>query len=346
MRIVSGFGALLATLLSISAAGAATIIPVVPVPGSIWTFVEGINDNNVIAGFYGTPDGVHHGFYGTLDGRYTTFDFDPVNAPGTLVRGIDNQGDLIGTANVENSQSLLDEVEFERFADGSMKQITNAHAPVHGVGGGIDPHGTFTAENWHEDNTVDGFWGKHARAKHLIDLGFTTTRLRPRAINKDGAIAGYFRMTALPYEGFLLENGVTTVINYPDPNLDETLVEGVNSKGTVSGFWVALTGEEFAFTYNAPSATFTPITVPGFANSEAYSVNDEGLIALTGYSADFSTFAPFVYCPRPANRCPAGGMEIADGKPVHALIGGLPRRAGPDRTQPLNRRHAVPLLWQ
>src|ERR1043166_9920637 len=49
-------------------AGAAVLIPVIPVPNSSATTVFGINDSNTIAGsFIGQDDGIEHAFVGSLD---------------------------------------------------------------------------------------------------------------------------------------------------------------------------------------------------------------------------------------------------------------------------------------
>src|ERR1700739_756932 len=90
---------LFAALLATASAQAATLIPVPAVPGSVYTIVLSINDNNVISGYYEPAEGGIHAFYGTLEGSYTTFDFDNVNDPGTEARGINNKGDIVGIAN-------------------------------------------------------------------------------------------------------------------------------------------------------------------------------------------------------------------------------------------------------
>ena len=51
-KVMLGLSCLFAT----PAAHAATLIAVVPFPGSTGTSVSGINDNNVIAGMYTTAD--------------------------------------------------------------------------------------------------------------------------------------------------------------------------------------------------------------------------------------------------------------------------------------------------
>lgn len=343
MRTSSKLAALFAVLTA-SSAHAATLIPVPPVPGSILTIVSGINDDNIIVGSYETADGIEHGFYGTLDGQYTTFDFDAVNDSGTSVRDIDNKGNMTGTANL-TQLNTVDLVEFERFANGSMKLITDHGTLVHGVSGGISPKGTFAAEDWHADNTVDGFVGKNAKIKSQVDLGFTTTRTRPRDVTNSGDIVGYFKGTSGGFQGFLLHGGTTTVINNPDVNAVQTELEGVNAGGTITGFWYDSDFDQFAFTYDEKKATFTPITIPGFPNTSADGVNSAGLIAVQGYSSDFFDTAPYIYCPNKKSKCPAGGTEIADAKPVR-MPAGIMHRVPQGAPKPLTAAHAAALSRQ
>ena len=253
-------------MLTASSAHAATLIPVPVVPGSTNTYVADINDKNAIAGDYELADGSFHAFYGTLDGQYTTFDFDETNDPGTDARGIDNKGNIVGTANTDNEPLIYDVVQFERFANGSMKLIKNHGTPTAGLTGGINSKGVFVVENWHSDNTVDGFTGKKAKAKEQIELGFTTVRVRPRDITVSGDVAGYVKVTASTgYQGFVLHDGTTTLVNYPDETETNTLLEGINSKGIATGFWEDADFNEFGFIYDTKTAKFSPVTIPGFA---------------------------------------------------------------------------------
>jgi hypothetical protein len=342
MRTSLKIAVLLAALPGIASVQAATLIPVPAVPGSVYTAVQSINDDNVISGYYEPAEGGIHAFYGTLEGNYTTFDFDSVNYPGTEARGINNKGEIVGIAN-EIQGNLVAVVEFERFANGTMKVITNGGTPLAGIAGGINTKGVFAVEDWHADSSADGFTGKKAKAKDMVDLGFTAVRVRPRGVTVSGDVIGYTKVTSSTgYQGFILHDGSTTLINYPDENATQTLLEGVNSKGIMPGLWNDADGDEFAFYYDANKTTFTPITVPGYPLSAAGGVNSAGLIAIQGYSADFSQTVSYIYCPKKPSKCPAGGFEIADPKPVAAIPGFKPRAVpDPAALTPLKARRLM-----
>ncbi|HEX4296346.1 MAG TPA: hypothetical protein VHZ29_19590 [Rhizomicrobium sp.] len=342
----SKFTYLLAAVAFASSAQAATLVPVPAVPGAVQTFVSGINDKNVIVGDYENADGSMHAFYGTLDGQYTTFDFDEVNLAGTEARGIDDHGNIVGIANVDAAMSTSAYAQFERFANGAMKRITDHRVPTAGLTGHLSPgRATFVVENWNEDNSVSGFIGKKAKTQSQIDLGLTTTRLRPRGITNSGDIVG-FVTTGGKVQGFLLHDGTTTLLNYPDANTLITEIEDVNADGIITGFWEDADFNEFAFTYDENTASFKPITIPGFPNSGAGSINKAGLIAVQGYSADFSQSAPYIYCPKKKSKCPAGGTEIADAQPIRMPAGGIAHRVAQGAPKPLTRAHAAVLLRQ
>ncbi|MBV9992255.1 MAG: hypothetical protein JOZ72_13305 [Alphaproteobacteria bacterium] len=312
MRVVTFVAALAAA----APACAATLIPVPDVPGSIVTYVNGINDQNVIVGAYRDSGGTYHAFFGSLDGQYTTFDLP--GHTGTQARDIDNAGNVVGFA--EDAQTKSGYVEFERFADGSIKTISRHRSDLNGIAGGISPRGTFTAENWNDDLTISGFLGRNAKVKTQIDLGFATRKLRPRATTDAGDVAGYFQGTGGgSYHGFLLHGGTADVIDFPDQNaVNGTLLEGLNSKGMVTGYWEDANFDYSAFTYDSRDASFRSITVPGFPNASPNAINGAGLFAIVGYSADFTASASYIYCPKKPSKCPGHGVEIADPKPVYA----------------------------
>lgn len=315
---------LLAALLGTASAQAATFIPVPAVPGSVYTVVQSINDDNVVSGYYEATAGGVHAFYGTLDGNYTTFDFDSVNYPGTEANGINNKGEIVGIANYAAGDPS-DVVEFERDVNGTMSRITYQGTPIGGIVGGINSKGVFAAENRDEEGNITGYTGKKANATNTVDLGFTAVRVRPRGVTPSGDVVGYTLVTnGSGYQGFILHDGTTTLINYPDESAVATLFEGVNSKGIVTGIWNDADADEFAFSYDSVNATFKRIRVPHFPLSVAGGVNTAGLIAVEGYNFNFSAMAPYIYCPKRAAKCPAGGVEVADEKPVAMISGYKP----------------------
>lgn len=292
-------------------AHAATLIPVNPVPGSVETDVLGINDNNVIAGMYFTADGVEHGFFGPLNGAYTTFDF---MTGGTIARAISNSGYITGVFNNQGNGGHCSWGEFERSPTGAISTINDRHTPLNGVVQGINSSELFVGEYCQPDGTINGYYGKRNRFKASLTLPFTTSWTAPRGISRLGAVVGGYLTAAGAFSGFLLNNGVASTVNYPDPSAAGTFLEGINDKGLVSGTWQDTNGTYWAFIWDMSSNTFTTINLPNSTFAQAFQVNRDGLVAL------YSNVGSFIYCPKPKSRCPKSGLsaiEVAT-KPIHA----------------------------
>lgn len=169
----------IAALCVAGAAHAATLIPVLPPPDAAphSTAVFGINDNNVIAGAYGTSDGVEHGFFGPLNGEYSIF---TLGSEGTQPRGINDAGIIMGISDEQTGNAL----PFERFADGSISYVRKGGVPLgYGITGGINSQGIFVASGYDESFTEYlSFYGKKAKYwKPIEPPGFASPH--PRGID-------------------------------------------------------------------------------------------------------------------------------------------------------------------
>jgi hypothetical protein len=288
---------------------AATIVPIPAIPGSIETDAFAINNKNVVAGTYLTPDGVEHGFFETLDGNYTTFDY-PDAGPGVEARGINDAGYITGFAN--GSQGLSCQlVPFERSPDGSIVTITNDGVPLNGQVQQIDKQGFFAGNYCDGNNLKTGYYGKNGVYVAGIG-GFTDNAIAPRGITQN-ASAGWF----IPFNsttnavGFVLQTGILTVVFYPDPSEANTYITAINKKNFVTGSWDdGDPNTSNAFALDLPKAKFIPVTIPGANFTQAYGVNDNGIFVVA------TDIGSFVYCLK-QKKCPGGGRHIPDGKPIH-----------------------------
>lgn len=307
MRMLQFAGIAGCFVLALSTAQAAMLIPVVlPADGTGDVFVTGINDSNVIAGGYYTSDGIEHGFFGPLDGsNYTIFDF---GTEWTEARGISSDGTIVGINNTSDPDVILG-YQFERFTDGTIKPIKHGHAPIDGLIESINRQGFFIGESWDEAaGTVTAYEGKKAKYKQEIDPDITGSSFRGRGINKAGDMVGYFTSTHI--HGFLIHNGVTTQIDFPGAR--DTRLESINDKGLISGYWSPDGTVFHAFYYDPNKSLFSQIDVDGSSFTTAFGINNSGNLLIN------SDFGFFVFCPKPASKCPAGGTEVAAPKQIHA----------------------------
>lgn len=310
-----------------SVADAATLIPVVPVPGSVKTNVFGINDHDVIVGDYTDTGGIEHGFFGPLDGSgYTTFDYG-TSALGTEPRGIDNAGNIAGFA-PDTSGAIGP--EFLRLADGTFLPIEKDGVQLQGIAQGVTRHIQSVGDYVSDPSIKLGYLAKRGVYKQDVVLSVPTTTVRPRAI-AGKTIAGWFADDAGTH-GFILKGGVTQVVDADDSGT--TTLEGLSHKGLLSGQVVDLDSNSHAFVMDK-HGTITFIDVPGSTDQQAWGVNSKGLVAVT---ADTGSY---IYCPLKPSRCPAGGTQIATRTSHVSLAKGMRYEPGAKRTLP-SRRGAQP----
>lgn len=284
-----------AAALTCTSAFAGTFVPITAPSGSISSSVIGINDRGEVAGSFST-DGIDSvGFVGSIDGNYQTFD---VNGHWTQPRSVNNQGLVVG---FYRPDGLL--IEFSRQPDGSVDDITRDGTALIGIAQGINAAGKFVGDYVREPGSVPlrgGFIGRNAVYEADIDLPFPTVRVAPRGINAQGDIAGWF--VANPGEGaqgFLIKDGVTTVLVFPGPNVVETYVEGINNKGQLSGNWYDTSGNSHGFVLDSDLVTWTSIDVPSGGQTQAFQINNLGQVVVN----DLASNAMYIYCPGSAGIC-------------------------------------------
>jgi hypothetical protein len=294
-----------------STASAGTLIPIPSFPGSTTTVIRGINDNNVITGTYTTSDGVIHGFVGTLDGNYTSFDHPNGQ---TTPEAINDDGYITGLANAPTADCPVLGCTFLRAPDGSFQAITKDRVPLDGIAQGIIFNTKFVGQYSFLDQNRHlffyGYYGMGTKYRAALTLPFNTNRTSPRGFNGRHTVTGYF--VDLDHNsvrtGFVLKDGVSTAVNYPDPNAFATLLEDVNDKGVIVGAWATQDGSvEQPFVYDFDNNAFSLIPVPGAAVAYANAVNNAGVVAVTDFTVSY------IYCTRKST-CPntPHGFAIAE----------------------------------
>jgi hypothetical protein len=316
----TAFTTVLAGLSLLSTAQGGTLIQIPAVPGSTSTYVTGINDNNVITGFYRAEDGINHGFVGRLDGQYQTFDWGDVND--TEPRAINNDGYITGFV-FDNSIPFFGP-EYIRAPDGEVAAILSGKRGTELVGTaqGIDAHRNFVGDYWDQSSNDYGYYGKGHTYRAALTLPFNTHRTRPRGLNKDDTAVGYYNDN-LGVHGFVLKDGTATSFNYPDQTAYETLAEAINSKDIIVGAWTDLDFTfEHPFIYDLAAQSFEEIAVNGATFAIAYGINKSGVVTISASGVSY------IYCIKEKTCPPVGGnrIELADkwipasAANVHALV--------------------------
>ncbi len=288
-------------LLGVTAASAATYVPVVPPAGSTNTKIQGINDRNEIAGGYYTADGIEHGFAGTTDGTYQTFD---LGARFTEPHHINDMGMMVG--NTDDGQNDGINFAFERsLKSGKTFYIKVGHVVIQdGQAYGINDPGVVVGYGLNPDTS--GYYAQKGR--YTGDLTISQSSLiEPRGINASNVVVGTYLDSAIGYpsHGFILQGGVSTQIDYPDARAVGTELNDINDSGMAVGEWLDAHRRPHPFEYNTATSTFKALRPPGSGYAQAWAINGHGLIAL--YAEDAG--ASFIYCPK-ITGCPTGEAAV------------------------------------
>jgi probable HAF family extracellular repeat protein len=248
-----------------------------PFPGSSMTWVYGINANNTIVGGYFDSAGIEHGFYGPLNGDYTSFDYGG-DSTVTEGRAISDGGEIDGYAPgpgfTQGAEFLFDP------ATGRITTLTKKGVgTLDGIPQGFNKKGVWVGDYLNPATGLfTGYRGKRGRYAGDIDLGFDTERTSPRAINGDGAVAGWFIDTNGLQHGFLLSNGSAQVIDLDDSGT--TVLEGLNNHECIVGQTTDSTGAYHSYILDDTTGQASVINVPGSAYQRAWGISNGGLVAL------------------------------------------------------------------
>lgn len=295
-----------AVLLRVAATAHAGIyIPVPPVPGSIATTAFAIDDRNRIAGSYRDAAGVEHGFFGTLDGDYTSFDYGR-NSTGTQARGLAVDGSITGVA---AANGFAVGIEFFRKPNGKLLTFTLHKQPLDGIAQGINGFDTSVGDYRNADGVVSGYYGVAGSYHNDFNLHVRGwLQNSPRGISEDNAVAGFFVDRHGAQHGFVQQDKVIQVVDYPDARAVATALEDINRAAQAPGQWDDSAGNPHAFVLDMNTGTFTVLDPgDGSAFQQAWSINGHGLVSLST-----SDGASFIFCPLAPKKCPNSGFERSD----------------------------------
>lgn len=141
-------------------------------------------------------------------------------------------------------------------------------------------------------------------------------------------VVGFYSDDQGLYHGMVIENGVASTLDYPDPTNTGTYLYGINNSGTIVGGWTDGKQRPYAFLYDPSTRRFTNFVekhVKHGRYAQTFGLNNAGLVAVNFPYAD----GPFIYCPHPPSQCPAGGKMVSLDS-----IGLLPSPAQPHRAPP------------
>lgn len=217
-------------------------------PGARVTSVTGINNSNVIAGFYFDPQSIVHGFVYS-GGKYTAVNFP--DATVTEVMGMNDSGDLVGMYQVPGN------LNFHGFLKhgSDFTSIDDPSATIGTIAFGINKNGTIVGSY---DN-AHGFMYQNGQFTTLDapQLAGEPHQTQLNGISALGSIVGQV-FTGGIWRAFWIENGK---LRYVEPaGTTDSQAKGIDGETDIVGCHDVQAGfaSFLAGNYPSSSATYPP----------------------------------------------------------------------------------------
>jgi hypothetical protein len=236
-----------------------------------FTQLLGINDRGYIVGYYG--DGgtdtanPNKGFITAFNSLHVFTPWNYPNSVQTQVIGINQQNSTVGF-----------------YVDGMG--VTHAYMTHGATFTTVDVPGTpsNTLNGINDLGQTDGFYQFGANNvmqpfTRQVDGTFVLPPIpngQETGINNSGAVSGFFNDTSGNSHGFLLQNGVEKILNYPGAVSTQAL--GLNNMGLVVGTYTDSANNISGFIYNTTSGAWQTIQVPNANMTTIMGINDNGWI--------------------------------------------------------------------
>jgi hypothetical protein len=280
-----------------------------------FTNLLGINNEGLIAGFYGSgnPGDPNQGFLLTPTGTFTPEDFPPTSQNPvtgnevlqTQMTGLNDNGVEVGYFYNTNNGVPVDNQFGFYLKDGVFIEVNNPNTP--GLFGNTGPNTGVLTENQligvNDFNIAVGLYLDKFGTSHGYTYDINTGQFSANiddpnansgapggtvtaAINNNGDIAGFYTDTGGVIHGFLDNNGIFTTVDAP--RASETELLGLNDLGIAVGFDI-VKGVMHGIIYNTNTHTFTTLDGPHAVSTVLNGINDEGEIVGFYSTADGNT---------------------------------------------------------
>jgi hypothetical protein len=251
----------------------------------------GVNDDGVIAGYFGSgAQGHPNKGYRVVGGASSFVNENVPDTVQTQVTAIDNRGVTVGfSSTMNNANQVNDNTGFVDLG-GSFRPVAfptkdNANPQVNQLLGVNDAD---VAVGFYTDGAGDDHGYEYNidhRSFHAVTVPGSTSSTAA-AINDRGDVAGFATNAAGATDGFLLtEDGKLTGLAYPGASMTQAL--GVNDHREVVGVYQVGSGgnaQTHGFTWTAKGGFKTVDDPNGMGATTVNGVNDEGV--LVGFYTD------------------------------------------------------------
>ena len=255
----------------------------------------GINNEGVIAGYYGSGAGGHPNKGYVLRPPFAQGDFSRENFPGsaqTQVTGLNDTGITVGFFSTMNAANTADDnnIGFWR-QDGEYHVVKypTRHNATPSVNQLLGVNNSGTAVGFYNDakGNAHGYAYNLETGRFKMITVDGATSLTATAINNDGTAAGFYASAQGVTDAFIqYHHGRTFTIAFPGASATQAF--GLNDNGEVVGAYTIGTGNNavtHGFTWM--NGTFTTVDYPKASSTTINGVNDEGDIV--GFYTDAKT---------------------------------------------------------
>ena len=244
----------------------------------------GINNEGVIAGYFGSGNAGHPNKGYQLSAPYSQDNFYNENVPGsaqTQVTGLNDNGVTVGFFSTQNAATPADDNNFGfwsfrgRFHKVNFPTWNNSRPPVNQLLGVNDNGWAVGFYNDRQGNAHGYAYNlESGRFKQVNVRGATS--LTAAAVNNDSTVAGFYTNAKGATVGFVeWVNGHVATLAVPGATMTQAF--GVNDNGEVVGTYTVGTGDN-AVTHGFTwwNGKWSTVNYPGASSTALNGVNDEG----------------------------------------------------------------------
>jgi hypothetical protein len=133
--------------------------------------------------------------------------------------------------------------------------------------------------------------GPYGQANYANENFPGSQQTQVTGINVSGTTCGFYADAAGDNFGFVLKNGIWTVVIDPHTTGTTNQLLGLNDNGIAVGFYTDHKGNAHGYEFNFHTDTFSPVNIPGASSVTATGINQAGDVSGFYVNAKGSTVA-------------------------------------------------------
>jgi hypothetical protein len=213
-------------------------------PKSAQTVVDGLNDTNVLVGYYSTQNkktGTNNSFGWYFNGKF----HEVVYPTGSNAKPTQDELEAVNNHDVAVGSYLNSAGRYRGYTynikTGKFALVTKPGAPAGGnapslTASGINNRGDVVGEYTATGGIVDGFIKLAGGAFRTITVPGATQTIAFGVNDNDTVVGAYIEGTAI--HGFIWRLGGKLTVMVDDPNANNvTIINDINNKGDIVGFY-------------------------------------------------------------------------------------------------------------